>query len=491
MVNLGLPIRLYDAAAVRALDEAAIEHAGVPGLTLMTRAGVAAFRVLCRRWPGIECIAVVCGQGNNAGDGYVVARLARAAGYRVRVVQTGDPDSLGADARECFDAMRAAGVEPLPELAPIDTADVVVDALLGTGLTRAVEGPFAVAVERINEGAAPVLSIDIPSGINATTGQRMGTSVRAATTITFIGLKQGLFTADAPQYTGEVAFDDIGVPQVAYERVRPTASLLELRQVRNSLRPRSRTAHKGDHGHLLVIGGAPGFSGAIRLAGEAAARAGVGLVSVAAHPDVAAVVNTMRPELMAHAVAGRGDLEPLLARADVVAIGPGLGQSDWAVALFADVLNRGLPLVVDADALNLLAADPMYRDDWVLTPHPGEAARLLGVSSADILADRFAAAAELRARYGGAVVLKGAGSIIAGADVPAVLAHGNPGMGSGGMGDVLTGIIGAFIGQGLTAEWAARAGACVHAAAGDRAAARGERGLLALDLMPHIRALVN
>ena len=457
----------------------------------MTRAGAAAFGTLRMVWPGAAHVVVVCGQGNNAGDGYVLARLAHAAGYRVGIVQVGDPDKLGVDARNCFDAMIEAGLQPQAELSPLDRAEVVVDALLGTGLARDVEGPFAAAIARINQVAAPVLSIDIPSGINATTGRCMGTSVRAAATVTFIGVKQGLLTADAPQYTGEIVFDDIGVPQAIYERVPPSASLLEMTQVKDSFHRRLPTAHKGDHGHLLVIGGAPGFSGAIRLAGEAAARAGAGLISIAAHPEVAAVVNTMRPELMAHAVARPGELESLLARADVVAIGPGLGQSAWAMALFADVLNRGLPLVVDADALNLLAADPVYRDDWVLTPHPGEAARLLGVSSADILADRFDAAAELRARYGGTVVLKGAGSIIAGAGVPAVLAHGNPGMASGGMGDVLTGVIGGFIAQGLTPEQAARTGACVHSAAADRAAADGERGLLALDLMPHIRALVN
>lgn len=491
MAESRLPECLYDAAATRALDACAIEREGIPGLSLMRRAGAAVFEALCLRWPGRRRLAVVCGQGNNAGDGYVLAGLAHAAGYVVDVVQIGDIEKLGVDARACFDDMTEAGLTPRSGLSAIDSAEVVVDALLGTGVRRDIDGAFAQAVACINRSGKPVLSIDIPSGINATTGACMGSAVRAAVTITFIGLKQGLFTADAPAHTGVLGFDDLGVPAAAYTRVAPTAALLDIRYARDQLRPRSRTAHKGDHGHVLVIGGAPGYSGAIRLAGEAAARTGAGLVSVATHPDVAAMVNIMRPELMAHAVARRRDLKPLLARADVVAIGPGLGQSAWAVDLFADVLSRGLPLVVDADALNLLALEPARRDDWVLTPHPGEAARLLGVSTSEIQAARFAAAATLHERYGGSVVLKGAGSIIADAGRPAVLRGGNPGMGSGGMGDVLSGIIAALIAQGLDAGGAARVGACVHAAAADRAAADGERGLLATDLFAHIRNLVN
>jgi len=261
--------------------------------------------------------------------------------------------------------------------------------------------------------------------------------------------------------------------------------------VKDYLGPRSRTAHKGGHGHVLVIGGTPGYAGAVRLAGEAAARVGAGLVSIATHPEVAASANALRPELMIHAVARPGELEPLLARADVVAIGPGLGQSDWATALFAAVRGRKIPLVVDADALNLLAMDPERREQWVLTPHPGEAARMLDTTTGEIHTDRFAAAVTLQDVYGGVVVLKGAGSIITDGDLPVVLRHGNPGMGSGGMGDVLTGVIAGLIAQGLQLAQAARLGACIHAVAADRAAAQGERGLLASDLMPHLRALVN
>ena len=491
MAELILPTQLYDAVAVRALDQAAIAAEERGALTLMIRAGEAALRTLQSRWPGIERVSVVCGAGNNAGDGYVLARLAHAAGIAVGVIQIGDPDKLGREARVCFDALREVGIIPRSDFSAIDVAEVVVDAIFGIGLAREIEGRFAAAIGRINGATAPVLSIDIPSGINATTGWRMGVAVRATATLTLIGVKQGLLTADAPEHAGDIVFDDIGVPAAIYDGVAPSAMLLDMRYVKDRLRPRSRTAHKGDHGHVLIIGGAPGYAGAIRLAGEAAVRVGAGLVSVATHPDVAANVNALRPELMAHAVSRPRDLDALLAVADVVAIGPGLGQSDWAMALFGAVLDRRLPIIVDADALNLLAHEPVHRDDWVLTPHPGEAARLLGTTTGAIHEDRFVAAAKLRDRYGGSIVLKGAGSIIVDQALPGILRCGNPGMASGGMGDVLTGIIAGFVAQGFTPARAARIGACVHATAADRAAVDGERGLLASDLMSHLRALVN
>jgi NAD(P)H-hydrate epimerase len=227
------------------------------------------------------------------------------------------------------------------------------------------------------------------------------------------------------------------------------------------------------------------------MAAEAALRTGAGLVSAAVHPACAAQLNLGRPEIMVHGVTGAGALAPLLARASLVAIGPGLGQEAWGRELFAAVRDAALPLVLDADALNLLAADPQHREDWCLTPHPGEAARLLGCGTREIAQDRYAAAAALRARYGGVVVLKGAGSLVERADGTAVITDGNPGMASGGMGDVLTGVIAALAAQGLPLADAACAGAALHAAAADAAAVDGERGLLASDLFPHLRRLVN
>lgn len=491
MVESALPADLYGAAGVRALDRAAIAHASVSAHTLMLRAASAALRALQGEWSDLKRITVVCGQGNNAGDGYALAVLAQRSGFTVNVVQVGATDGLGETARLCFEAMLATGLRTQSAFDAIDDADVIVDALFGIGLTRPIAGEFADVIARINLADAPVLSIDMPSGINADTGFCMGTAVRAALTVTFIGLKQGLFTGDAPQYAGAIVFDDLDVPALTDESVRPSARLFEMGDVTSHLPPRVRTAHKGDNGHVLIVGGAPGYSGAARLAGEAAARAGAGLVSLATHPDVANIANSLRPELMVHAVTQATELMPLLARANVVAIGPGLGQSDWALALFAAVLSCKLPLVMDADALNLLALQPSRSDDWVLTPHPGEASRLLSTSTAEIHANRFSAATELQEKYGGVIVLKGAGSIVTDGKLPAVVRAGNPGMGSGGMGDALTGIIAGLSAQGFSIDDAARMGTCVHANAADRAALEGERGLLASDLMPHIRALVN
>lgn len=491
MIRPEAGLRLFDVRGVRALDSTAINVAGIPGLELMNRAGAACWRAMQRRWPGLQRIAVVCGSGNNAGDGYVVARLARLAGHHVRVLQVGDVARLGADARACYDRMCEVGIEPVATLDLSVWPDLIVDALFGIGLERAIEGDYKAIVDRINSATAPVVSVDIPSGIDANRGVRLGAAVAAALTVTFIGRKQGLYTGDGPAHCGEIVFDDLGVPGAIIDAESATATLLGAPELVDRFAPRSRTAHKGDNGHVLIIGGAPGFSGAARLAGEAACRVGAGLVSVALHPDSVAGANSGRPELMVHGIGSSEALLPLLRRATVVAIGPGLGQSAWAMRLLATVLERDRVLVLDADALNLIAQEPLALPRAVLTPHPGEAARLLGISTAQIHADRFAAATALHERYRGVVVLKGAGTIVADDGIPTLIAAGNPGMSAGGMGDVLTGVIAGLAAQGAASATAARFGACVHAVAGDRAAAAGERGLLAGDLMPHLRALVN
>jgi hydroxyethylthiazole kinase-like uncharacterized protein yjeF len=259
------------------------------------------------------------------------------------------------------------------------------------------------------------------------------------------------------------------------------------------LKPRAHAAHKGDFGHVLVVGGDQGMDGAVRLAATAALRTGAGLVSVVTRQEHVSQVNATRPELMCHGVQSPHELAPLIKKASVVVVGPGLGQSDWSRALLSAVLASALPLVVDADALNLLSQQKNVRcDHWVLTPHPGEASRLLNCSNADVQKDRLAAVTALQARFGGVCVLKGAGTLILGTDHKIYQCEeGNPGMASAGMGDVLAGIIGAWIAQGFSIDVAAQMGVAVHAAAGDRAATTGERGLLASDLIENLRALVN
>jgi ADP-dependent NAD(P)H-hydrate dehydratase / NAD(P)H-hydrate epimerase len=481
---------LYDVAGVRLLEHRACAASGIASLELMERAGTAAYRALRAHWPRATRIAVVCGAGNNGGDGYVLARLAHADGLGVTVIQVGTPAVQG-DAALAWQRLQAQQIPVTQDLALLSNAELVVDAVFGIGLNRAPAGPPRAALEAINAATCPRFSLDVPSGLNADTGQVFGVAVHAALTLTFIANKCGLVTGAARDFVGAIEVATLEIPSAVLASVPPRARWGGWNEWRPRLAPRARTAHKGDHGHVLIVGGAPGMGGAVRLAAEAALRSGAGLVSVAVSPEVAHALNIGRPEIMSHAVHTPVDLAPLVARATVIALGPGLGQSSWAVSMWAALRDCAQPLILDADALNLLARDPALRADWILTPHPGEAARLLGDrDTAAIARDRLAAVAALQSRYGGTVVLKGAGTLVQAAALN-VIAGGNPGMATGGMGDVLTGVIAALVAQGLAGADAAAAGAALHAAAGDAAAAAGERGLLASDLLPWLRTLVN
>ncbi|MFZ0789197.1 MAG: NAD(P)H-hydrate epimerase, partial [Chromatiaceae bacterium] len=296
--SLRLPHALYRAAQVRALDRTAIDIHGIPGIELMNRAGAAAYRLLRELWPDRSRVTVLAGGGNNGGDGYVVARLALADGLDVRVLYLAEPGRLKGDAAVAFGAYRDTGGRSEPYRSLPDRCGVVVDALLGTGLERPVEGAWSAAVDAVNGARAPVLAIDIPSGLNADTGAILGTAIRASATISFIGLKQGLFTGAGPDCCGAVRFSALEIPAVVYSQEVLAARRIDWAQQSRSLTPRRRAAHKGDFGHVLVIGGAPGMSGAARLAGEGALRAGAGVVMVATSPDHARLLNLARPELM-------------------------------------------------------------------------------------------------------------------------------------------------------------------------------------------------
>ncbi len=490
-----LPFRLYRAAQVRELDRIAIEERGIPGYTLMSRAGAVAFDLLRQRWPDVRRIVVVCGGGNNAGDGYVVARLARQAGLAVRVLTLAKPDDLRGDALTAWrDAVDAeVPIAPFASAGLAD-AELLVDAILGTGLERDVSGVWREAIEAMNAHPADCFALDIPSGLHADTGAILGAAIQAAATMTFIGLKQGLFTGQGPACCGEIHFADLDVPPDIYPALHPACWRYAGEDLPALLPRRSRSAYKGHFGHVLVIGGELGMAGAARMAGEAAARCGAGLVSVATRAAHAGLQAAARPELMVHGIEAADELIPLARRATVIAIGPGLGRGDWGRAMLEAALAVDQPLVLDADALNLLAVEPAFRDRWILTPHPGEAARLLKMTPAQVEADRFAAVEELALRFGGVAVLKGAGSLIASqADgLVALSTAGNPGMASGGMGDVLTGVIAGLLAQGLPLFAAAKGGVHLHGRAGDLAAgAGGERGLLATDLLPFLRQLAN
>jgi NAD(P)H-hydrate epimerase len=482
-----LPTLLYTAAQTRALDHIAIQEQGIAGLELMTRAGQAVFGQLSDRWPEAVHIAVFCGAGNNAGDGYIVAALALQAGLSVSVYSIVATETLNGDALTAYQAYFAlkGHVEFFQPEQPI-VADVIVDALLGTGLNKALAGIMAQAVQGINASQIPVITVDVPSGLNADTGAVMGCAVVADCTVTFIGLKQGLFTGQAADYCGEIVYDGLLVPDAVFEQV-PSATY---RVTGARLPPRYRCSHKGHYGHVLVIGGDQGYSGAVRLAGEGALRVGAGLVSIATRSEHASLMNIGRPELMCHGVDSASQLAKVLDKASVIVVGPGLGRSAWAKELFIalinaiNVIDAKKPLIVDADALYLLANARIKNPDWILTPHPGEAARLLHISTPEIEQDRFDAVAAIQARYDGIAVLKGAGTLIASEHDIAVSNTGNPGMASGGMGDVLSGVIAGLVAQGLSLKEAAQQGVYLHGLAADKATEHyGERGLLASDLM--------
>ncbi len=488
---------LYTAAQTRELDRLAMRELGISGAQLMARAARAAFAVLLDAWPDAAHIHVVCGTGNNGGDGYMVAELAAARALPVTVHQVGDAARIGGDALLARQRAERAGarIQPWSSRAALE-AGLVVDALLGTGLSGPVRPAQREAIDAINASGLPVLSLDIPSGLGADSGQILGAAVRATRTATFIGFKQGLLTGAGPELCGRIDYADLQVPPEVFRRVPARARRLELESLLGSLAPRPRDAHKGQCGSVLVMGGGPGMGGAALLAAEAAARCGAGLVSAATRPGHVAGFLARRPELMCHGVRNVHEAVALAGRATAIAVGPGLGQSPWSEQLLYAAAQSGKPLVVDADALNLLAqgrvVHPARRDDWVLTPHPGEAARLLRSDAAAIQADRFGAARELQSRYGGVALLKGAGSLIAAADGMVSLSpYGTPGMASGGMGDALSGVLAALLAQGLAPLQACRLGVCLHGRAAEIAAQAGERGLLAGDLMAPLQALLG
>lgn len=484
---------VYSPSQVRELDQRAIAHLDISGYELMCRAGQYAFDMGLARFTQARHWLVLCGSGNNAGDGYVIARLARAAGVEVTVVAITDPLRLNGDACKAFEAFRAAGGETQaydPVSCP--AGDLVIDAMLGTGIDRDLEGPYFAAVNGVNLSGKPILAVDMPTGINGLTGEVMGVAVDADVTVSFVGLKLGLFLADGLSHGGELLFDDLGIPQSVSADMLPGLLLFGATNLAALLPVRESGSHKGMFGHVLVVGGNYGMAGAARMCGEAALRAGSGLVSVATREANVAAILSGRPELMVRALEDAADLNDLIARCSVIALGPGLGRDEWAQQCFSRLVRVDKPKVLDADALNILAEHPQHRNDWVLTPHPGEAARLLGVSVAEVQADRLSAVKALQSRYGGAAVLKGHGTLIAGEQsVPFVVNGGNPGMATAGMGDLLTGVVAAILAQTGGLQVPAAAAAYAHALAGDKAATEGERGMLASDLLPHLRSVLN
>ena len=486
--------RLFTREESRDVDRAAMDELGIVSLVLMENAGRGGTVAICEVFG--DClgrVVLVGGPGQNGGDAWVIARRLTLLGHRPLAVLVGDASRLRGDAQANWVLLSKLGVETLevsPEHAAsigehLKDATLVVDGLFGTGLDRAITGGYADTIAAMDRAAAPLVALDLPSGLDADTGAIFGIAPHAALTVTFAGHKRGLHQFPGVEHAGEVRVADIGIPS----RSSPAASLWTRDDLGALIAPRAGDAHKGTNGHLLVIGGAPGKTGAAVLAGRAAFRAGAGLVTIGARADARAALEEKVIELMTTALPDEADQAAVLALCEgkrAVVLGPGMGLDElggtWARAV---ALHAPVPTVIDADGLTHIAENGLSSlrgaaAPRILTPHPGEAARLLGASTADVQANRYAAAEALAKKSGQVVILKGARSVIAGADELRVCAEGTPALGVAGTGDVLSGVVGA-LGMTLAPTDAAIAAALLHALAGVEASV-GDRGLIASEV---------
>lgn len=460
-------VNLYSAGQTRELDRIAIEEHGMSGDTLMERAGSRAFRRISESFPDRLNIVVLCGSGNNGGDGYVVAECARSAGATVRVLFSEKPNTD--TALSMYDKYRAQGgiAERFDGSLPAD-ANLIVDAMLGTGINRSPSGIVADMIRAANGGGCPIVALDVPSGLDSDTGFAHVPCIEALLTVTFIARKVGCYTADGRDCCGRVVYESLDIPEDVFSTMEPTAGTIPP----FAPMPRKRNTHKRDYGDLAILGGSNGMLGAVLLAGRAALRAGCGLVTVAsirAHVDVLAI---HCPELMSVDIDSWKRMKALLKRCNVLVVGPGLGGGARALQSFYDIRKFNGPAVVDAGALRILSSPPhrSRQDNWVLTPHPGEAAELLDCTSSEIQRNRIEAAVEIAKVYGGICVLKGSGTVVASSAGPVrICDRGNPGMAAAGMGDVLSGIIGALLAGGHEPQMAAETGVWLHSASADLA----------------------
>ena len=487
---------VYPAAEVSKIDNLAMQLSAIPGFVLMRQAADFAYDKAIKFYPDTASIVVFCGLGNNAGDGYLFAVRALNEGKKIHVISLSSPEKLKGNALQAYQEYTNMGGQLIPWDRNLDfSADLIVDAIFGIGLNRSVDGIFLESIQAINRSPIPVLALDIPSGLNANTGEKMGDSISAKVTTTFVGHKQGLFLNSGPECSGEIFFSNLNIPEKCYQSAKPSMTVVTEKLAKTVLTKRPISSHKGSFGHVLVVGGDHGMGGAVRIAAEAALRSGAGLVSVATRASNVSIVTKLRPEVMCHSLDDNPDkIGDLIAKATVIAVGPGLGLGDWAKNLLERVLESDLPLVVDADALNILSQNPRKRENWILTPHPGEAAKLLGVINPVIQSQRLDSLDKLVKKYGGTIVLKGNNTLVGGPNqIPYLVRTGNPGMASAGMGDLLTGIVAGLLGQfeNIDHQLLAAIAANAHATAGDLAAGDGERGLIATDLFKYLKQHLN
>ncbi len=487
---------VFAVATIREIENKWIAAKTVTANELMHRAGAAALVALNQYFAAAKKIMIIAGGGNNGGDGYVLATLLHKKAIDVSVFYVGELNDLPAAAADAYKACEHAGVSIQPFSSDISFAevDLIVDAICGIGLQTPLRKELITVLEKIEKSQLPVLAIDIPTGVHADTGCVLGKAIQATVTITFIGLKLGLLTGKGIGLAGKVILANLDIPPELLEAMPPSAFIINENITQETLPKRSRDWHKGLSGHVLIVGGDVGMSGACQLAAMAALRVGAGLVSVAMHPKCAKRISGFMPEVMCHGIDDMAKLQSLLAKATVIVIGPGLGQSDWSHEIWQEIMKQPHPKVVDADGLNWLAKNPIKHDNWLLTPHPLEAARLLNQEKANtIVEDRPGSVMRLQKQYGGVAILKGAGSLVAAEnELLRVCIRGNPGMSTAGMGDVLSGVLGGLLAQGATLFAAAKLGVYIHAVAGDLATLNGgERGMIASDVMPYLHQLVN
>jgi len=488
-----LPTKLLSANDCRRLEQSAMQYLCISSYELMQRAGLASFQSLCEFWPECRSIVILCGSGNNGGDGYIVAALAADRKWDVTVISVGSPKSQDAQTARQYASDKKVRFAEMQDI-EWSKVDVVVDSLLGIGAQGAVWGCTAEIIQWINRLNCPVLSIDVPSGLNADSGSALGAVVRATHTCTFVGLKLGLMTSSGPDYTGTLSFHNLGIPEHLMSSYGEICSLITEDKVARLLPRRRVCAHKGMQGHVVLVGGNRGMAGALRLSSETAARTGAGLVSAITISEHVGIVNVSQPEIMVHCNDDPRDekITALIQSASSLGIGPGLGTTDWATELWRKVLSASAPKVIDADALNLLASDNLRFHSAVITPHPGEAARLLKCDTATINSDRILAVLKLARKYSTVCVLKGAGTLVSDGTQIWLNSTGNSGMASGGMGDCLTGVIAGLMAQGVAPIDAAICGVWLHGTAADMESKHsGTIGMLASDLIPHIRTLLN
>ncbi len=486
-------IPYYNSQQSQDIDKFAIEQQGTPGILLMKRAAFFALETLHNIWLNAKHIHIICGTGKNAGDGYLLGQLAYLAGYEVSLSQIGFTHKIKGDTLTALHELVDVGLNPYPLTAKsLNQADVLVDAVFGTGLNRPVTDTLAEQFNLINQANKPVLALDIPSGLDANTGNVLGTAIKANHTCTFITRKIGLVSYLGEETAGKVHFSDLFIDSKSLNSQKPLAHNHSLKYWLNKIPQKTASTHKGLNGTAYLIGGNKNMMGAIQLAGTACLKTGAGLVKITSLEEHNLLLTQSQPEFMTYCLE---QLPQQLKGASCLAIGPGLGQDQWAKQSFKQAIATRVNKVMDADALNLLSKQPEppeQQANWILTPHPKEAARLLNTTTEEIQSNRPQAVQDLQKQYGGIIALKGNGTLVFDGKKMEVCTAGNAGMAVGGMGDVLTGTILSLLAQGLSLFDAACLGVSLHAHAGDALANKqNQASVIPSDIILTINQLLS